>query len=67
MIGALALGTASIAATLFATRPLFVLVISGLLSTRYWNILDEPFSRDVLPTKLLFTTMIVMGVAGVLL
>jgi len=58
---------ASIAATLFATRPLFVLVISGLLSTRYWNILNEPFSRDVLPAKLLFTTMIVAGVAGVLL
>ena len=67
MVGALALGPASIAATLFATRPLFVLAISGLLSTRYWNILNEPFSRDVLPEKLLFTTMIVAGVAGVLL
>jgi uncharacterized membrane protein len=67
MVGALALGPASIAATLFATRPLFVLIISGLLSTRYWNILNEPFSRDVLPAKLLFTTMIVTGVAGVLL
>jgi len=46
---------------------LFVLIISGLLSTSYWNLLNEPFSKNVLPTKLLFTSMIVIGVVGVLI
>ena len=67
MVAGLALGPVSIVSTLLSTRPLFVLIISGLLSTSYWNLLNEPFSKNVLPTKLLFTSMIVIGVVGVLI
>jgi len=67
MLAALALGPVSLASTLFSTRPLFVLIISGLLSTTYWNILNEPFTRQTLPHKLLFTGMIILGVSGLTL
>lgn len=67
MLAALAEGPVSMASTLFSTRPLFVLIIGGLLSTQYWNILNEPLTRETMPTKLLFTTMIVLGVCGLTL
>ena len=67
MLAALAEGPVSMASTLFSTIPLFVLIIGGLLSTQYWNILNEPLTRETMPTKLLFTTMIVLGVCGLTL
>ncbi len=67
MLAALAEGPVSMASTLFSTRPLFVLIIGGLLSTQHWNILNEPLTRETLPTKLLFTSMIVFGVCGLTL
>ena len=67
MLAALAEGPVSMASTLFSTRPLFVLIIGGLLSTQYWNILNEPLTRETMPTKLLFTSMIVLGVSGLTL
>ena len=67
MLAALAEGPVSMASTLFSTRPLFVLIIGGLLSTQYWNVLNEPLTKETMPTKLLFTTMIVLGVFGLTL
>ena len=67
MLAALAEGPVSMASTLFSTRPLFVLIIGGLLSTQYWNVLNEPLTNETMPTKLLFTTMIVLGVFGLTL
>ena len=58
-------GSASVVATLIATRPFFVLVYSALLSTPVWCILDEPLSRDTLALKVASTAMIIGGV-GVL-
>lgn len=60
---ALALGPVSLVSTLMSTRPMFVLLISGLLSTQRLHLLDEPFTRDTLPTKLAFTAVIVTGVS----
>ncbi len=56
-------GSASVVATLIATRPFFVLVYSALLSTPAWRILDEPLSRDTLALKFASTAMIIGGVS----
>ena len=56
-------GSASVVATLIATRPFFVLVYSALLSTPAWRILDEPLNRDTLALKLASTAMIIGGVS----
>ncbi len=58
MLRALALGPVSLASTLLSTRPFFVLIISGVLSTRYLNILNEPIDRRTLPIKLFSITLI---------
>ena len=62
MLGALYLGPVSLASTLISVRPLFVLAITGVLSMPVLRFLDEPFTRETLPLKLLSTTMIVAGV-----
>ena len=64
---AINLGPVSLVATLTATRPFLVLIISALLSTRVWNLLDEPLKRDTLVQKLLSTGMIVGGVSVLIL
>lgn len=61
MLLALSLGPASLASTLMSTRPVFVLIISTLLSTRFWNLLDEPLTRDALTLKVASTVMVVGG------
>ncbi|MQF82636.1 hypothetical protein FIM02_00525 [SAR202 cluster bacterium AD-802-E10_MRT_200m] len=62
MVLALALGPVSLVSTVLSIRPLFVLIISGLLSTRMFRYLNEPLTRETLPLKLLSTGMIVGGV-----
>ena len=62
MLVALDLGPASIASTLMSTRPVFVLVISALLSTRLWKLLDEPLTRDTWALKSGSTAIVVAGV-----
>lgn len=62
MLRALDLGPASIASTLMSTRPVFVLVISALLSTRLWKLLDEPLTRDTWALKSGSTAIVVTGV-----
>ena len=63
MLGALYLGPVSLASTLISVRPLFVLAITGILSMPMLRFLDEPFTRETLPLKLLSTAMVVVGVA----
>lgn len=63
MLGALYLGPVSLASTLISVRPLFVLAITGILSMPMLRFLDEPFTRETLPLKLLSTSMVVVGIA----
>lgn len=58
----LALGPVSLASTLMSIRPFFVLIISGVLSTKHLNFLDEPIDRRTLPVKLVSTILIFLGV-----
>lgn len=63
MLLALSLGPVSLASTLMSIRPVFVLFISALLSTRLWHLLDEPLTRDTLALKAISTAMVVGGVS----
>ena len=62
---AIALGPVSLTATLMSTRPLFVFVLSVLLSSSVWRLLDEPLDRKTLANKLVSTTMIVAGISAI--
>ena len=64
MLWAISLGPVSLVATVMSTRPLFVFVLSVILSSGVWRLLDEPLERDILTRKLVSTTMIVGGVAS---
>jgi hypothetical protein len=59
------LGPVSLVATAMSTRPLFVFVLSVLLSSRAWRLPDEPLDRETLPTKLVSAAMIVSGVSAI--
>jgi len=50
-----------------STRSLFVLAITLGLSTRFWNVLDEPMDRNTVTLKLASTALIVAGVIGLVL
>ena len=65
MLLAFDLGPVSLASTLMSARPVLVLFMSALLSTRFWNLLDEPLTRDTWVVKFVSTGMVVGGV-GVL-
>ena len=64
MLWAISLGPVSLVATVMSTRPLFVFVLSLVLSSGVWRVLDEPLERNILTRKLVSTTMIVGGVAS---
>ena len=64
---AIELGPASLAVTVMASRPLFVLAISVALSTRVWRLLDEPLRRETLALKFASTAMIVGGISAITL
>lgn len=63
MIFALSLGPAALVTTLLATQPAFVLLISALLSTRHWNVMHEPLTREALGLKGASIAMVVGGAA----
>jgi uncharacterized membrane protein len=65
MLLAFELGPVSLASTLMSTRPVMVLFMSALLSTRVWNLLDEPLTRDTWAVKFVSAVLVVGGV-GVL-
>jgi drug/metabolite transporter (DMT)-like permease len=60
---ALSLGSAALVTTLLSTQPVFVLLISALLSTRYWNVMEEPLTKEALGLKGVSIAMVVGGVA----
>ena len=62
---AIALGPVSLTVTLMSARPLFVFVLSVLLSSSVWKLLDEPLDRKTLTNKLVSTTMIVAGISAI--
>lgn len=59
---AISLGPISFVSAVNSTRPLFVLLISSLLSTRFWNVLNEPLDRGTLALKGLSAVLIASGV-----
>jgi transporter family protein len=63
MVLALSLGSAALVTTLLSTQPVFVLLMSALLSTRYWNVMQEPLTRETLGLKGVSIAMVVGGVA----
>lgn len=60
---ALDLGQVSSVSAVSASRPLITLVLGAALSTRYWNVLNEPLDRATLGLKAMAVVMIVGGVA----
>lgn len=59
---ALDLGQVSSVSVVSASRPLITLILGVALSTRYWNVLNEPLDRDTVGLKTLAVVMIVGGV-----
>ena len=45
-----------------ATRPVFVLIFSGVFSMRSFGALNEPLTRETIPWKVLSTAVIVIGI-----
>ena len=60
---AVSLGPVSLVSAVGSSRPLILLGMSTLLSTRVWNVLNEPLDRRTIGVKLVSTGMIVVGVA----
>ena len=61
---ALSVGQVSLVSTVSAIRPLAILGFSLLLSTPWWNVLNEPLDRETIGLKVLATGLIVGGVVG---
>ncbi len=59
---AVSLGPVSLVATLMSTRPVFVLIISAVLSMRFLRVLDEPLTRGALAHRSVSTALVVFGV-----
>ena len=62
---AISLGPVSSVSAVSASRPIFALALGAALSTRYWNVLNEPIDHRTLGFKAVAVAMIVSGV-GVL-
>ena len=67
IVRATELGPIALIATIMGTVPVWVLLLSSLLSTRRWNVLNEPLQRGTLALKASAVLLIVAGVAGVTL
>jgi drug/metabolite transporter (DMT)-like permease len=59
----ISLGQVSLAVTLMSTRPLFVFMLSALLSTSLFGILREPVDSRTITRKLVSIAMIVAGIS----
>ena len=64
---ALDLGQVSSVSAVSASRPLITLILGAALSTRLWNVLNEPLDKETLGLKTLAVVMIVGGVAALTL
>jgi uncharacterized membrane protein len=61
LAGATSLGPVSLVSTLAATRPLFVFVITTVLSSSRLRVLEEPLERNTLALKAVSLVLIVGG------
>lgn len=61
---ALSLGPVSLVSATMSSRPLFVFALRVLLSTSFWNVLNEPMDRATLGLKVVSTMLVVVGVLG---
>ena len=57
-------GPVSLVSAVAATRPLFVLILASVLSTRVWNIMSEPLDRGTLTLKAASTVLMVGGLVA---
>ena len=67
LAGATSLGPVSLVATVIATRPFFVLIVSTVLSTPRIRMLDEPLQRNTLALKAVSVVLIVGGTSALAL
>ena len=67
LAGATSLGPVSLVATVIATRPFFVLIVSTVLSTPRIRMLDEPLERNTLALKAVSVVLIVGGTSALAL
>jgi transporter family protein len=58
----LSLGPVAVVSAVTSSRPLIILLLSTLLSTRMWNVLNEPLDRATLGLKAFSTALIVVAV-----
>ncbi|MBM3947697.1 MAG: DMT family transporter [SAR202 cluster bacterium] len=65
MVRALSIGPVALVSTVMATVPVWVFVLSIALSTRRWNLLNEPLDKRTLALKGVGIALIVAGIAGV--
>jgi drug/metabolite transporter (DMT)-like permease len=65
ILNATAIGSVSVVATVIGTVPVWIFVLSSLLSTRYWNVMNEPLRRDTLVLKSIAIALIVLGIIGI--
>jgi uncharacterized membrane protein len=67
LAGATSLGPVSLVSTMSATRPLFVFVITTMLSAPRLRLLEEPLERNTLALKVVSLAMIVGGTSALTL
>ncbi|MBI2171303.1 MAG: DMT family transporter [Chloroflexi bacterium] len=60
-------GPASLSSTIMSSRPIFVLLLSALLSLPFIRLLDEPLTREVLALKVVAIALVVGGVSALTL
>ncbi|MBM3948968.1 MAG: hypothetical protein FJ312_06980 [SAR202 cluster bacterium] len=65
ILQATATGSVSVVATVIGTVPVWIFVLSTLLSTKYWNVMNEPLRRDTLILKAVAIALIVTGITGI--
>ena len=58
------LGPISLVAAVLGTRPLFVFIISTILSTARWGLMDESLTRQALGLKLASIALIIIGMVA---
>ena len=58
-------GDVALVATVYATVPIWVFVISSVLSLPWFNIMQEQIGRGAIVQKGIATVMVVIGIVGI--
>ncbi|MBM3944178.1 MAG: DMT family transporter [SAR202 cluster bacterium] len=67
IVWATSVGPVSLVATVIGTVPVWLFVMSSLLSTKWWNVMHEPLRRETLAQKTVSIALIVAGITGIAL